>query len=187
MVWREMKMSKVVYLITKNKGKIMAAQAAFALYDIEIRMLDKDYPEIQADSSLEIAKHTAMQAAKETNLPVIREDHSLFFHALGFPGPYTSFIEKRMSAQKLIEILKQDNKGYFEIATVYAEPNGFTKECVFRVPIKVSPVLKGEHGNWDRVLMLEGQDKTFAESTEEENVNVWNKNYLEIAQHLSKK
>lgn len=180
-------MIKIIYLLTKNEGKLLAAKDIFSRYKIEVKMLDKEYFEIQADSSLEIARHTALIATKEFNVPVVREDHSLFINELGFPGPYTKYIESKLPAEKLIKIIKDDWTGYFEIATVYAEPNGLTKEFVFRVPIKISKEIKGTKGNWDRVLMLKNSNKTFSEQTEEENVNVWNKNFVEIAKYLTNK
>jgi len=84
----------IIYLVTRNPGKLLAAKSIFDKYNIKIQTVEKNYPEIQADTSLEIARHTAMQAAKELNNPAIREDHSLFIEALGIPGPYTNYIEK---------------------------------------------------------------------------------------------
>lgn len=178
-------MTKTIYILTKNKGKLLAAKETFSRYGIKIKMLDKEYPEIQADTCLEIAKHTAITAAKEFNVPVVREDHSLYINELGFPGPYTKYIESRLPAEKLITLIKKDWTGYFEVATVYAKPDGFTKDFVFQVPITISKEIKGNRGNWDKILMLEGSNKTFAESTEEENINIWNKNFIEIAKYLS--
>ena len=180
-------MRKIIYLLTKNPWKILAAKKSFSKYNLELKMLDEKYEEIQADTSLEIARHAAVSVSKKLKLPVIREDHSLFINELGFPGPYTKYIESRLSAEKLITLLKEDRKGYFEIAAVYAEPNGLIKEFVFRVPIKISKVIRGTRGNWNRVLMLENSSKTFAESTEEENLDVWNKNFEEIAKFLIQK
>jgi len=172
-------------LLTKNPGKILAAQKAFSRYDIELKRVDEEYEEIQADTSLEIARHAAKLISKKKNISVIREDHSLFINELGFPGPYTRFIESKLPAKKLIKLLKKDFSGHFEVATVYAEPNGFTKEFIFRVPIKISKEIRGNRGNWNKVLMLKNSDKTFAESTEEENVEIWNKNFIKIAKFLS--
>ena len=56
-----------VYLITKNKGKLIAAQSVFMDFDIKLLPVEKNYPEIQAETSLEIAKYTAVQAALEMN------------------------------------------------------------------------------------------------------------------------
>ena len=51
--------------------------------------------------------------------------------------------------------------------------------------IKISKEIRGNRGNWNKVLMLKNSDKTFAESTEEENVEIWNKNFIKIAKFLS--
>jgi len=179
-----------VNIVTKNTGKILAAKKTFGEFGIEVNFIKKDYPEIQGENSLKIAKFTALQAAKDFNMPAIREDHSLFINALGIPGPYTNYIEKRMPASKLLKILEneKDRSGYFEVATVYAEPNGTTKEYTFQVPIVIS---KEERGNlqkgWNRIICLSGENRTLAEYPEEERTEVWNKNYEKIAEWIDSK
>ena len=61
---------KYVYLMTKNKGKIDAAQGVFDKYGIEVRSLDFDVPEIQADTSIEIAKNMVIQAFEKFKEPL---------------------------------------------------------------------------------------------------------------------
>jgi len=176
-----------VNILTKNPGKQLAAEEAFKKYGIAVNFIEKDFPEIQADSSLEIAAFTAKMAAKELNMPVVREDHSLFLDALGIPGPYTSFIEKKLDCKKLIKILENSSSwnGHFEVATVYAFPNGKTKSWIFRVPITISKKPKGElSGGWNKVIMLKGEKRTIAEYPEKERINVWNKNFEKIAKEL---
>ena len=176
-----------VNILTKNPGKRLAAKNVFDKYNIEVNFLDNEYPEIQANSSLEIAKYTAIEASKDLGIPVIREDHSLVINSLGFPGPYTSYIEKKLSAEKLLKLLSEepDRSGYFEIATVYAEPDGITKEYVFKVPIIFSKEEKGNLQNgWARIIMLENENRTLAEYPEEERVGIWDNNYQEIAKWL---
>lgn len=176
-----------VNILTKNKGKQLAAKSVFDKYNIETVFIDKEYPEIQAPTSLEIAKHTALQASQELGIPVIREDHSLFINCLGIPGPYTSYIEAQLPVLKLAEILKEqeDRTGYFEVATVYAEPDQSTKELVYQVPITISKEARGEYDKgWDRVLQLEGDKRTFAGYPEEERTGVWSKNFEKLAKWL---
>ena len=67
--------------------------------------VNKDYLEIQADNSLEIAKHTALEAAKRTWPPAIREDHSLHINALGDTCSYMNYFEKRISVKNILKIL----------------------------------------------------------------------------------
>ncbi len=93
--------SMTINILTKNVGKLMVAKVIFEKYGIVVNQIDKKYPEIQADSSLEIARFTSLQAAKDLNLAVIREDHSLFINALGILGPYASYIEKQLPTKKL--------------------------------------------------------------------------------------
>ncbi len=181
---------KNVYLITKNPGKHRSAERVFDKYKIELMMPQKDYIEIQASTSIEIARYTALHATKDLQAPVIREDHSLYINCLGLPGPYTSFIEKKLSAEKLLKIMsaEKDRTGYFEIATVYAEPLGLVKEFVCRVPIhiKEKEIVKDPRNGWNGILCLANEERAFTEYPEEERLDVWNKNFMNIAKFLSK-
>ena len=176
-----------IYLITKNSGKLAVAKTVFDKYGIEVVPFHGDYQEIQADTSLEIARHTAIKAAKDMNAPVIREDHSLFVHALGIPGPYTSHIEKMMPAEKLIKVLNQfeDRTGHFEVAAVYAEPDGKTFEYVFQVPVCFSKEVRGDSPAWDNIIMMEGDPRTFSEYPQEERMNFWTKGFEAIEKYIS--
>jgi len=51
--------------LSKNIGKILAAQSIFSNSFIELVGLEKEYPEIQADSSLEIARYASITAASD--------------------------------------------------------------------------------------------------------------------------
>jgi len=184
------KYNQILYLITKNPGKLKAAKSVFDKYQIPIQSVDKDYPEIQADSSLEIAKFTAIQVAQEINFPVIREDHSLFINALGIPGPYINYVEKKIPTAKLLEILNTlgDYTGYFEVATVYAEPNGQTFENVFKVPMTFGKELKSVNvKSWNGLIRLNDESRAITEYPEEERLGIWNQGYETVAKYLISK
>ena len=179
---------KKVFLITKNKGKLLAAQKVFSKYNIQVKQIDKEYPEIQAKSSLEIARFTVLEAIKEFKAPLIREDHSLFIHALnGFPGPYTNYFDKTMPVKTLIKILSlfKDRSAHMELAAALSLPNGKIYDFVYQVPLKISKNVKGTERNWDKVLMLEEDTHTFSEYEENPRLEVWTKNYERIAKLLS--
>lgn len=179
---------KKIYLITKNFDKLQSAKRVFDKYGIELMMPDKDYVEIQASTSAEIAKYTAVNAASELKVPVVREDHSLYINCLSIPGPYTSFIEKKLPAERLLKILEKekDRTGYFEIAATYAEPSGLVKEFVYQVPIhiKKKEIVKDPRGGWNGILCLQGEERAFTEYPEEERLDVWSKNFISIAEFL---
>jgi XTP/dITP diphosphohydrolase len=180
-----------ICLVTKNPGKLRAAQVVFDKFKIELKQLTTEFPEIQASSSLEIARYTATIAAKTVHQPVIREDHSLFVNFLGFPGPYTSYVEKQISPKKLLQLLSlaKDRTGYFEIATVYVHPDGDKQEFVYQVPIyiKEREAVKDPRGGWNGLICLKGETRAFSEYPEEDRLQVWSKNYYRIAKHLTSK
>lgn len=180
-------MDHKVYLITKNLGKIKAAKSVFDKYKISILTTDKEYPEIQANTSLEIAKYTAIEASRELKAPVIREDHSLFIHALNIPGPYMAYIEKMIPIEKVIEICKKfnDNSGHFEVASVLAFPDGSTFEYTFQVPITFGDKIKGNNPRgWDGIIRLFDEKRSLSEYPEEDRLPVWNQGYQKIAEFL---
>ncbi len=179
---------KEVFLITGNKGKLLAAQKVFSRYNIQVKQIKKDYPEIQARSSLEIARFTVLEAIKEFRSPVIREDHSLFIHALnGFPGPYTNYFDKTMPVETLMKIISlfDDRSAYMELAAALALPSGNIYDFVYQVPLKISKNIKGTKRNWDKVLMLSNNTHTFSECEKDTHLEIWTKNYEEIAKLLS--
>ena len=178
-----------IHLVTKNPGKILAAQKAFSKYNIKVKQISKEYPEIQGMNSAEIAKYTAIEAAKENNVIALREDHSLYISALsGFPGPYTNYFDKTMPVETLLKMLSnfENRDAEMELSAALAFPTGKVKEFSYRVPLKLAEKPKGNKRNWDKILMLKDKNKTFAESNEEDNVDVWIKNYEEIAEYLTK-
>lgn len=179
---------KEIYLITKNKGKIMAAESVFSQFGIKVKNIEKDYPEIQADTSSEIAKQMAIEAAKEFNVPVMREDHSIGLDVMnGMPGPFMAWFDKKIPVERLLEILKHEKnrKGHFELALAYAKPNGAVKEFSYKIPFVLSIEAKGSRGNWNKSIIIdEKTGKTIGETEEKENVDVWNKNYYSLAKEI---
>jgi XTP/dITP diphosphohydrolase len=182
-------MKPEVYLITRNAWKLRAARNAFSKFKIGLKQITKEYPEIQADSSIEVARHTAAEAVKEFGVPVVREDHSLFIKALGgFPGPYTNYFDRTIPAELLLKMMSsfKDRSAYMELSAALALPSGEMFDFVHRIPLKISESAKGSIGNWDKILMLKDDKETFAEVDEELRVDQWSKNYEKIAKKMLK-
>lgn len=177
-------MEKKIYLLTKNKGKLLAAQKIFDKFGIKVESIEKEFPEIQESSSIEIARFSTEVAAKEFNVPVLREDHGLYIKELQyFPGPFTAFFDKNMDVKILLKLLEnfENRNAEMELAASLTIPDKGTFESVYRVPLEISKEVQGEKRNWDRVLKLRGETKTFSELTEEDNVDIWTKNYKNLA------
>ncbi len=96
-----------ITFLTSNPLKIKTAQAVFDRYPSpQLETQENSYPEIQATSSLEIAKHTVLQAVNDLSRPVMREDHSFCTKALnGFPGALMSLVEKQLTTADLLQLM----------------------------------------------------------------------------------
>lgn len=162
-------------------------QHAFEGSSVQIEQLEGDFPEIQAETSLEIARYTAMAASKQMGAPVLREDGSVYLQGLGgLPGPFMAYVEKKISPELLVSLLEgRDRNGYFEAATVLAYPDGQTIERVHRVHFTVAPEPRGElQTGWNTVIVIEGESRTLAEYPETERTHIWATNYASIREAL---
>lgn len=176
---------KQVHLLTGNPDKIKAANLIFNKHNIEVLPLELDIPEIQATTSVEIARHMAEQAHKLTGKPTIREDHSFFVKELGFPGPFMAYADKTIDNDHLLKILAtlDSREAYFELGAAYVDENGIINEFSYQVPIVMSEEARGiEKLRWERLMMLPGDTKTFAELNTDDRLEVWTKNYESIAE-----
>lgn len=159
----------------------------FTGFDVEI--IPNDRPEIQADNGTEIARESALHYATQHDGLVIREDHSLYINALHpFPGPYTHYFDRHMSMETLLAMLygAADRTGFFELNAAVANSDGFSKIYSYRVPVQIATVPSGNCGNFDKVLMLQGESKTFAYKQEHgiPAPDIWNRNLVAIREDL---
>jgi len=60
--------------ITGNKYKLQSAMKALAPYGIEVEQVKLETPEIQSESSREIAEYSAKYAAEKLQKPVVVSD-----------------------------------------------------------------------------------------------------------------
>ena len=166
----------------------MAAQHVFSDTDIELVSAEKEYPEIQANSSLGIARFTAQQVAKELGAPALREDHSLCLNGLKqVPGPYMNYFNSRLNEDDILKLHKNINNrsGYFEVATVLAFPDDKLLESEFKVNFTLAFESRGTlQSGWNRIIVLEGETRTLAEYPESDRIDIWNRGYLNILTQL---
>jgi XTP/dITP diphosphohydrolase len=179
---------KFVYLMTKNAGKIKAANGVFSRYGIEVRPCPFEIPEIQADTSIEIAKAAVIAAYERLQAPCIREDHSFFIDALGMPGPYMAYVEQHMPLDTVLRMLKGfDNRNcHWEVATAYMDAKQKVHEFVFQVPaVFVEEPRGADIPSWIRAVRFPEETRVLTEYPEEERLHVWQQNYEQIALLLS--
>jgi XTP/dITP diphosphohydrolase len=99
---------KVVFLVTGNVHKFNEARLVLYEFGLSTAMLNVETIEVQADRIEDVAKASALDAAKKCDLPVIVEDAGLFIKALnGFPGPYSSYVFRTIGTQGILKLMEK--------------------------------------------------------------------------------
>lgn len=161
--------------VTGNQSK---AEYLSKYLDFPIAHQNIDLDEIQSLDLREVVKHKVQQAYDVVKSPVIVEDVSLEFVALGrLPGTFIKFFVEEMPLQEICNLL-----------------NGMSRhavaKCIFGYYDGNSPVLfegrlagriaetpAGNNGyGWDQIFIPEGYDITRAQMNNEE----YKKSYLQV-------
>ena len=156
-----------ITFITGNAGKAEEVSRYLGT-PIEHHSLDLD--EIQSLDLEEIVKDKVMRAYEKLGTPVLVEDVSLVFNALGkLPGPLIKWFTKELENEGLCRLA--DGKDRHCIATVcYGFYNGSTVRLFsgsMAGTIADSPRGNNSFG-WSPIFIPEGYDKTYAEMSDED-------------------
>jgi len=170
-----MSSKKVAFFVTGNVHKFNEARQVLAEYGISTAMLNLETIEIQDDNLENIARMSAADAAKKSNLPVFVEDAGLFIKALnGFPGPYSSYVYRTVGTKGILKLMENErtNEAYFLSVVSFYNPQETSESKLFkgRVEGRITRQMRGEQGfGFDPIFEpLGGNGKTFAEMTTNE-------------------
>ena len=93
------KLSDLLF-VSSNIHKFKEAKKILNSFEINIEFLKLDLEEIQSNSIKEIATKKAQDAFSKCKKPLIIEDDGLHIDSLdGFPGPYSSYVQKTIVNQ----------------------------------------------------------------------------------------
>ncbi len=161
-----------ITFVTTNKGKVNELKK---LLQIEVIQKDIDLPEIQSLDLKEIIEKKAFEAYKIIQTPVIVEDTSLVFHALGkLPGPLIKWFLKELETEGLCKMMNQYKDKTATAQNMLGLFDGknisfFSGEI--EGSIATDPI--GQNGfGWDAIFIPEGQLKTYAEMTNKEKMDI---------------
>jgi len=158
---------KLVF-VTGNENKL--SQVREFLGDaVELESVNLDLPEIQGTME-EIAKDKCRRAADILQKPVLVEDTSLSFNAMGeMPGPYIKWFLTELGPDNLHKMLAgfEDKSALFTCTFAYSEGPG-CEPVIFqdRTHGKLVPARGVSNHGWNPAFEYEGQ--TFAEMSKEE-------------------
>jgi non-canonical purine NTP pyrophosphatase (RdgB/HAM1 family) len=168
-------MGKITFITgNQNKADYLSKYLGYSVDHIKL-----DLDEIQSTDLNEIVKHKVKQAYLIIKKPVIVEDVSLEFKALGnLPGPFIKFFVEGMSFETLCSIIPQNLTRKAKARCVFAYFDGKNLE-LFEGGLdgEIAKKPSGDNGyGWDKIFIPEGYNKTRASLNKEED----QKTYLKI-------
>ncbi len=178
-MWSEQKLNtnylrgKVAYFVTTNVHKFQEARRILSEYKIATALLRIGAVEIQDDDPENIAKASAMDAVKNSGLPIFVEDAGIFVDALnGFPGPYSSYVYRTVGTKGVLKLMRnvKSRDAYFQAVVAYSSPNEEPISFTGKVKGKISLKERGTSGfGYDPIFVpSKGDGRTFAEMSAEE-------------------
>lgn len=177
-----------VTFITGNQNK---ADYFERLMGISVPHQKVDLDELQSLDLHEIVGHKARQAYEVVGGPVIVEDVSLEFTALGsLPGPFIKFFIEKSGPESCCRMLD----GFVDRSAIIRCTFGYydgSEMVFFDSSMKglISKYPRGENGyGFDKIFICDGYDITRAEMTPEENEQTYQalmKPFAEVRQFLT--
>jgi non-canonical purine NTP pyrophosphatase (RdgB/HAM1 family) len=132
-----------------------------------------DLPEVQSLNSLEVVEAKAREAYRLLKRPVLVEDYSLRFEALGkLPGPLIKWFLEELQPGGLCKLLDgyTSRRAYAQTCFALCDDTGVH---VFNGTIRgiISSDPRGEYGyGTDSIFIPDGQHKTWSEMNDKEQV-----------------
>ena len=175
---------------TTNKHKLASAKQALAGTNIKLIAPDKtlpDVPEIQSDDQEAVSIDKALKYYNLLKRPLVVMDSGLFIDELnGFPGVYTKYALVTIGIDRIIHLLGGAARAYTQRTIAYfdgSEPRTFT--------LKIHGTLlknpRGSNGrNYDKYFLPDGKNKTLAEMTDDEKVELTAEVWKKLATRLQK-
>ena len=162
-------MTKLPIFITGNQHKAdyLSRQLGVAIAHQKVEL-----DELQSTDLHVIVEHKLRQAFQIVGAPVLVEDVSLSFTALGdLPGPYIKWFVEGAGEEACCRMLDGFADRSATIRCTFGYYDGIRMEFFFFfLPGTVSDKPRGSNGfGFDRFFMNEGQSVTRAEMSQEEN------------------
>ena len=162
-------MTKLPIFITGNQHK---ADYLSRQLGVEIAHQKVDLDELQSTDLHVIVEHKLRQAFQIVGAPLLVEDVSLSFTALGgLPGPYIKWFVEKAGEEACCRMLDGFADRSATIRCTFGYYDGIRMEFFdSELPGVVSDKPRGSNGfGFDRFFMNEGQSVTRAEMSQEDN------------------
>ena len=163
-----------ITFITGNRNKLEEVRSILKTNQEEshfiIKALDIDLPEVQGEPEY-IVQEKCKSASLQLNGPVIVEDTSLCFNALGgLPGPYIKWFMKKTGLEGLTKLILGYEDKTIEAKCIFAYQENRESQIHYFTGITKGTLVE-PRGNmnfgWDPVFLPEGYNETYGEMDNE--------------------
>lgn len=161
-----------LFFATTNANKLKEAREVLG---IEVEPLELQVDEVQTLDPIECVKKKAKSAFLQARRPILVEDTSLFINAWGrLPGVFIDYFMKSLGNEGILKLLGSERKRAAVAQTSLCFFDGKRSIVVAgKIKGKISDKPRGENGfGWDPIFIPSGQDKTFAQMTDNEKNNI---------------
>lgn len=139
--------------------------------DMPVEHHKVDLDEIQSLDARKVVEHKVRQAYQVIQKPVLVEDVSFVFDAMGkLPGPLIKWFLEELDVPGLCKLADGLEHRKAHVSIVYALYDGERIEY-FESTVRgaISSEPRGTHGfGWNAIFIPEGSNKTYAEMTDDE-------------------
>ena len=164
------KLSDLLF-VSSDINKFREAKEILDSFGIPIKFFKLTLEEIQSNSIKQIALKKAQNAFSKCNTPLIIEDDGLHVDSLGgFPGPYSSYVQKTVGNKGILNLLNYSRNAKFISTITYCDKNNLKSfEGILFGTISKSE--KGKGWGFDPIFIPENQKKTYGELIDKNNIS----------------
>lgn len=182
---------KIKY-VTGNWAKILSARQYLEPLGFEVEQIKMEVPEIQNDSTEEIAKYSAKWASEELKCTVMKNDTGIYIEALkGFPGPYTHYVDDTIGEDGVLKLLEgvENRNAYFIEVIAYCEYGKEPITFISKTNGTIAKSKSGQYGwSWDFIFIPNGETKTLGNFDDDKRFKYWNTDgYKGLSEYLKDK
>ncbi len=188
-------MNKIITLITSNSRKVESLQNAVTPYEYKVEATKMEFPEIQANTTAEVAAFAAKWIADKINKPCVKMDSGFFVKEFGsFPGVYVRWVDEGLGIERFFDIVKntENKKAMITCSVAYCEP-GSEPVTFFGSALGCVPEKMGRKGSFiDRLFIPDDHNPknlTMGELRESDSdavTEIWGRAEKEFIKWLSK-
>ena len=160
-----------IWMATSSDDKYTEAREVLAEFGVELGRIDVEKIEIQAEDPVEIVEYSLRQMEDDGRV-VVMEDAGIFIeHLGGFPGPYSSYVLKRLDNPGILKLMEgvEDRRAHYQSGVAIRRGDEISS---FRGYVRgtIAESIRGTGGfGYDPIFIPEeGNGRTFGEMTDDE-------------------